>query len=51
VRPFYTTPSEEDEQIDHILVSPGFASSTAPANPDLPISDHRPIAVTLRAAG
>jgi endonuclease/exonuclease/phosphatase family metal-dependent hydrolase len=50
VRPFYTTPSEEDEQIDHILISPGFASATDPANPDLPISDHRPIAVTLRPA-
>jgi endonuclease/exonuclease/phosphatase family metal-dependent hydrolase len=50
VRPFYTTPSEEDEQIDHILVSPGWTASD-PANPDLDISDHRPVAVTLRRGG
>jgi endonuclease/exonuclease/phosphatase family metal-dependent hydrolase len=47
VRPFVTIPSPGDEeQIDHILTTPGFRY-VDPANPDLPHSDHRAIAVTL----
>jgi endonuclease/exonuclease/phosphatase family metal-dependent hydrolase len=50
VRPFVTIPTPGDaEQIDHILVTPGFTGADQ-ANPDLPASDHRPIAVTLAAA-
>jgi endonuclease/exonuclease/phosphatase family metal-dependent hydrolase len=47
-RPFVTIPSVRDEaaQIDHILTSPGFRYLD-PANPDVPHSDHRPVAVTL----
>jgi endonuclease/exonuclease/phosphatase family metal-dependent hydrolase len=49
-RPFITIPSPgEPKQIDHILHSGGF-TATDPANPDVPWSDHRPIAVTLVAA-
>jgi endonuclease/exonuclease/phosphatase family metal-dependent hydrolase len=47
VRPFVTSPSPGDEeQIDHILTTPGFRYAD-PANPDVPHSDHRPIAITL----
>jgi endonuclease/exonuclease/phosphatase family metal-dependent hydrolase len=51
VRPFLTIPSvrDEDAQIDHILVTPGFRF-VDPANPDVPHSDHRPVAVTLLPA-
>jgi len=47
-RPFVTIPSvrDEDAQIDHILTTPGFRF-VDPANPDVPHSDHRPVAVTL----
>ncbi len=46
-RPFVTSPSPGDpEEIDHILTTDGFRY-TEPANPDVPWSDHRPIAVTL----
>ncbi|MBX6748627.1 MAG: endonuclease/exonuclease/phosphatase family protein [Micromonosporaceae bacterium] len=47
-RPFVTIPSirDEDSQIDHILTTPGFRY-VDPANPDVPHSDHRPVAVTL----
>ena len=47
-RPFVTLPSRDKDpvQIDHILTSPGFRY-VDPAHPDLDISDHRPIAVTL----
>ncbi|MGC5010517.1 endonuclease/exonuclease/phosphatase family protein [Streptosporangium sp. DT93] len=51
VRPFDTIPSGRGgpvEQIDHVLVTPGFAGKD-PVNPDVPHSDHRPIAVTLVA--
>lgn len=48
VRPFVTIPSPgDDEQIDHILTTPGFRYLD-PANPDVPHSDHRPVAVTLQ---
>jgi endonuclease/exonuclease/phosphatase family metal-dependent hydrolase len=47
VRPFVTSPSPSDEeQIDHILTTPGFRY-TDPANPDVPYSDHRAVAITL----
>jgi len=47
VRPFVTIPSPGDEeQIDHVLTTPGFRY-VDPANPDVPHSDHRPIAITL----
>ncbi|RJL24261.1 metal-dependent hydrolase [Bailinhaonella thermotolerans] len=45
-RPFVTIPGGSREQIDHVLVTPGLTPS-APANPDVPHSDHRPVAVTL----
>jgi endonuclease/exonuclease/phosphatase family metal-dependent hydrolase len=46
VRPFYTIPGDSDEQIDHILVTPGFTARDQ-VNPNVAHSDHRPIAVTL----
>jgi endonuclease/exonuclease/phosphatase family metal-dependent hydrolase len=47
VRPFVTSPSPGDEeQIDHILTTDGFRY-VDPANPDVPHSDHRAVAVTL----
>jgi endonuclease/exonuclease/phosphatase family metal-dependent hydrolase len=47
VRPFVTIPSPgEAEQIDHILTTGGFRY-VDPANPDVPWSDHRPVAITL----
>jgi endonuclease/exonuclease/phosphatase family metal-dependent hydrolase len=47
VRPFVTSPSpKKEEQIDHILATPGFRF-VDPAHPDVPYSDHRPVAVTL----
>ncbi|GAA2901377.1 hypothetical protein GCM10010517_67190 [Streptosporangium fragile] len=47
VRPFSTVPGDRPaEQIDHVLVTPGFAGKDQ-VNPDVPYSDHRPIAVTL----
>ena len=50
-RPFVTSPSPEPaEQIDHILTTPGFRYRD-PANPDVPWSDHRPVAVTLLPPG
>jgi endonuclease/exonuclease/phosphatase family metal-dependent hydrolase len=50
VRPFVTIPSPGDEeQIDHILTTPGFRY-VDPANPDVPHSDHRAVAVTLLPA-
>jgi endonuclease/exonuclease/phosphatase family metal-dependent hydrolase len=49
-RPVNTIPTPGDaQQIDHILFTGGFSASD-PANPDLPWSDHRPIAVTLTPA-
>jgi endonuclease/exonuclease/phosphatase family metal-dependent hydrolase len=46
-QPHTTIPSPgAPQQIDHILVTPDLVG-TAPANPDVPWSDHRPIAVTL----
>lgn len=50
VRPFNTIPSRSGpaEQIDHVLVTPGFTGKDQ-ANPDVPYSDHRPVAVTLVA--
>lgn len=52
VRPFPTMVSgaRSDQQIDHVLISEDLAPSD-PANPDVPHSDHRPIAVTLTPAG
>ncbi|MGW0587043.1 endonuclease/exonuclease/phosphatase family protein [Streptosporangium sp. NPDC002607] len=49
-RPFNTIPSggHSVEQIDHVLVTPGFTGRDQ-VNPDVPHSDHRPIAVTLVA--
>jgi endonuclease/exonuclease/phosphatase family metal-dependent hydrolase len=47
VRPFVTSPSPQvAEEIDHILTTPGFRY-VDPANPDVPHSDHRAVAVTL----
>ncbi|GIH92783.1 endonuclease/exonuclease/phosphatase family protein [Planobispora siamensis] len=48
VRPFNTIPSpgRSVEQIDHVLVTPGFTGADQ-ANPNVQHSDHRPIAVTL----
>lgn len=48
VRPFSTipTPGGPAQQIDHVLVTPGFTGRDQ-ANVDVPHSDHRPIAVTL----
>nr|BFE80927.1 endonuclease/exonuclease/phosphatase family protein [Planobispora longispora] len=46
VRPFRTIPGDSPEQIDHVLVTPGFTGRDH-ANPDIDHSDHRPIAVTL----
>lgn len=47
-RPFVTLPGPDAvKQIDHVLVSSEFTGFD-PANPDVPYSDHRPIAVTLR---
>jgi endonuclease/exonuclease/phosphatase family metal-dependent hydrolase len=49
-RPFITIPSPGDpQQIDQILFTNGFTAGD-PANPDLPWSDHRPIAATLMPA-
>jgi endonuclease/exonuclease/phosphatase family metal-dependent hydrolase len=49
-RPFNTIPTPGDpQQIDQILFAGGFAASD-PANPDVPWSDHRPIAITLTPA-
>ncbi|MFI6511860.1 endonuclease/exonuclease/phosphatase family protein [Streptosporangium sp. NPDC050855] len=50
VRPFDTVPGRGGpvEQIDHVLVTPGMTGKDQ-ANPDVPHSDHRPIAVTLVA--
>ncbi|MGS2641271.1 endonuclease/exonuclease/phosphatase family protein [Streptosporangium sp. LJ11] len=50
VRPFNTIPSLSGpaEQIDHVLVTPGFTGKDQ-ANPDVPYSDHRPVAITLVA--
>lgn len=47
-RPFPTLPGEtgSDQQIDHVLHTGDLAPSD-PANPDVPHSDHRPVAVTL----
>ncbi|WP_239646241.1 endonuclease/exonuclease/phosphatase family protein [Nocardiopsis valliformis] len=52
VRPFPTMVSgtRSDQQIDHVLISEDLEPSE-PANPDVPHSDHRPIAVTLTPAG
>lgn len=52
VRPFPTMAADtrSDQQIDHILTSDDLVPSD-PANPDVPHSDHRPIAVTLSLAG
>ncbi|SIO85798.1 endonuclease/exonuclease/phosphatase family protein [Nocardiopsis sp. JB363] len=48
VRPFPTMAADtrSDQQIDHILTTEELTASD-PANPDVPHSDHRPIAVTL----
>ncbi|WP_067602219.1 endonuclease/exonuclease/phosphatase family protein [Nocardiopsis listeri] len=48
VRPFPTMAADtrSDQQIDHILVTEELTASD-PANPDVPHSDHRPVAVTL----
>ncbi|MFJ9555475.1 endonuclease/exonuclease/phosphatase family protein [Nocardiopsis sp. NPDC101807] len=50
-RPFPTLSGEtgSDRQIDHILHT-GDLEAADPANPDLPHSDHRPVAVTLSPA-
>ncbi|GAA4907771.1 endonuclease/exonuclease/phosphatase family metal-dependent hydrolase [Stackebrandtia albiflava] len=45
-RPLYSIPGDSTEQIDHVLVTADW-TATDPANPDVPHSDHRPIAVTL----
>ena len=45
-RPFPTMAGDAVQQIDHILVTGRFDVYDA-ANPDVPYSDHRPIAVTL----
>lgn len=45
-RPFPTIPGDTGQQIDHILLTDEFTARD-PANPDLPHSDHRPIAVTV----
>ncbi|WP_435109073.1 hypothetical protein [Nocardiopsis synnemataformans] len=47
-RPFPTLPGEtgSDQQIDHVLHTGDLVPSD-PANPDVPHSDHRPVAVTL----
>ena len=45
-RPFPTIPGSSTQQIDHILLTEDFTARGA-ANPDLPYSDHRPIAVTV----
>ncbi|MFD6948722.1 endonuclease [Nocardiopsis sp. TSRI0078] len=51
VRPFPTLPGQagSDQQIDHVLHSADLVPSD-PANPDVPHSDHRPVAVTLTPA-
>ena len=48
VRPFPTMAADtrSDQQIDHILSTEDLTASD-PAGPDVPHSDHRPIAVTL----
>ena len=48
VRPFPTMAAgtRSEQQIDHILVTEELTTSD-PANPDVPHSDHRPVAVTL----
>ncbi|MEE2039123.1 endonuclease/exonuclease/phosphatase family protein [Nocardiopsis sp. CT-R113] len=48
VRPFPTLPggTGSDQQIDHVLHT-GDLQAGDPANPDVPHSDHRPVAVTL----
>jgi endonuclease/exonuclease/phosphatase family metal-dependent hydrolase len=47
IRPLNTIPTPgELGQIDHILVTSGFIGRN-PANPNVPYSDHRPVAVTL----
>ncbi|GAB3706522.1 endonuclease/exonuclease/phosphatase family protein [Nocardiopsis oceani] len=50
-RPFPTmvTETESDQQIDHVLTTDDLGASDT-ANPDVPYSDHRPIAVTLAPA-
>ena len=52
VRPFPTMVTEtgSDQQIDHVLVTENLIADE-PANPDVPYSDHRPIAVTLTPDG
>lgn len=52
VRPFPTLPGQtgSDQQIDHVLHSEDLVPGD-PANPDVPYSDHRPVAVTLSPAG
>lgn len=46
-RPFPSIPGDSPQQIDHILVTEEFTVVDA-VNPDVPHSDHRPIAMTLR---
>jgi len=46
-RPFPSIPGDSPQQIDHILVTADFTVVDA-VNPDVPHSDHRPIAMTLR---
>lgn len=48
VRPFPTMAADtrSDQQIDHILTTEELTASD-PAGPDVPHSDHRPVAVTL----
>lgn len=52
VRPFPTmvAATRSDQQIDHILTT-GELTASDPANPDVPYSDHRPVAVTLTLSG
>lgn len=38
--------TRSDQQIDHVLATEELTASD-PANPDVPHSDHRPVAVTL----
>lgn len=50
-RPFPTLPARtgSDQQIDHVLHTDDLVPGD-PANPDVPHSDHRPVAVTLTPA-
>ena len=45
-RPVPSTPGDDPQQIDHILVTEGI-TVTDVANPDVDASDHRPVAATL----